>query len=75
VPEWFERRAPTQAAPVSRASSIAVSAARLITRWPMPLSPSTRAVAGADLVTVMFGRLLNPPAFRRRTYCGRRNTP
>ena len=25
--------------------------------------------------TVMFGRGLNPPAFSRRTYCGRRNTP
>ena len=25
--------------------------------------------------TVMFGRGLKPPAFRRRTYCGSRNTP
>jgi hypothetical protein len=32
-------------------------------------------VAVADFVTVMFGRALKPPAFRRRTYCGRRNTP
>src|SRR4051794_4688689 len=61
--------------PVSRASAIAVSAARDITRCPMPLSPSTSAVAGADFVTAMFGRGLKPPAFRRRTYCGRRNTP
>ena len=41
------RRAPTQATPFSRAISTAVSAARAITRWPMPLSPSTSAVAGA----------------------------
>ena len=34
---------------MSRASAIAVSAARDITRWPMPLSPSTSAVAGALL--------------------------
>ena len=48
-----DRRAPTQATPFSRASAIAVSAARCITRWPMPLSPSTIAVAGAVLPTVM----------------------
>ena len=28
-----------------------------------------------ERVTVMFGRLLKPPALSRRTYCGRRNTP
>src|SRR3954462_6635903 len=54
---------------------IAVSAARDITRWPMPLSPSTNAVAGAERLTVMFGRLLKPPALSRRTYWGSRNTP
>ena len=53
----------------------AVSAARDITRWPMPLSPSTIAVAGAERDTVMFGCLLKPPALRRRTYCGRRKMP
>ena len=37
------------------ASAIAVSAARGITRWPMPLSPSTMAVAGAVFSTLMFG--------------------
>src|SRR6202044_754313 len=47
----------------------------VITRCPMPLSPSTKAVAGAVFVTVMFGRLLNPPAASRRTYCGSRNMP
>ena len=41
----------------------------------MPLSPSTSAVAGALACTVMLGRGLKPPAFSRRTYCGRRNTP
>ena len=54
---------------------IAVSAARDITRWPIALSPSTSAVAGAERCTVMSGFGLNPPAFSRRTYCGRRNTP
>ena len=37
--------------PASRASAIAVSAARAITRWPMPLSPSTSAVAAAVFST------------------------
>src|ERR1700719_2803145 len=55
--------------------AIAALAARVITRCPMPLSPSTSAVAGADLVTVMFGWALKPRAFSRRTYCGRRNMP
>src|SRR5580693_1890900 len=41
----------------------------------MPLSPSTSAVAGAVFDTVMAGRVLKPPAFSRRTYCGRRSTP
>jgi hypothetical protein len=41
----------------------------------MPLSPSTIAVAGAVRDTVMFGCLLKPPAFSRRTYCGRRKMP
>jgi hypothetical protein len=55
--------------------AIASSAARDITRWPMPLSPSTIAVAGAERDTVMVGRVLKPPAFSRRTYCGRRKIP
>src|SRR5580700_5910274 len=55
--------------------AIASLAARVITRCPMPLSPSTSAVAGADLVTVMLGWALKPRALRRRTYCGRRNIP
>src|SRR6516225_7871335 len=74
-PAWLERRAPTQAAPVSRAIAIASPAARDITKCPMPLSPSTSAVAGAVRDTVMFGRLLKPPALSRRTYCGRRKMP
>src|SRR5580693_5581777 len=55
--------------------AIASLAARVITRCPMPLSPSTKAVAGADLVTVMLGCALKPRALRRRTYCGRRKMP
>src|SRR5579864_9379688 len=55
--------------------AIASLAARVITRCPMPLSPSTSAVAGADLVTVMFGCALKPRAFNRRTYCGSRKMP
>src|SRR5580704_180466 len=55
--------------------AIASLAARVITRCPMPLSPSTSAVAGADLVTVMLGWALKPRAFSRRTYCGSRNMP
>src|SRR3984957_14434253 len=55
--------------------AIAALAARVITRCPMPLSPSTSAVAGADLVTVMLGWALKPRAFSRRTYCGSRNVP
>src|SRR5215475_127195 len=72
---WFECVAPTHATPLSRASATAVSAARLITRWPMPLSPSTSAVAGAVWLTAIFGLLLKPPALRRRTYCGSRKMP
>src|SRR5215470_10856066 len=41
----------------------------------MPLSPSIRAVAGAVFSMRISGRLLKPPALRRRTYCGSRNTP
>src|SRR3984957_17837520 len=55
--------------------AIASLAARVITRCPMPLSPSTSAVAGADFVTVMLGWALKPRAFSRRTYCGRRRMP
>src|SRR5580698_4685605 len=55
--------------------AIASLAARVITRCPMPLSPSTNAVAGADFVTVMLGWALKPRALRRRAYCGRRNMP
>src|SRR6185312_9003248 len=68
-------RTPTQATPVSRASSIAVSAARATTRWPMPLSPSTSAVAGAERVTLMFGCALIALSLSRVTYCGSRKTP
>src|SRR5580704_3889579 len=74
-PAWLERRTPTQDTPFSLAMTIASSAARDITRWPMPLSPSTRAVAGAVRVTVMSGCLLKPPALRRRIYCGSRKMP
>ena len=74
-PAWLERRTPTQDTPFCFAIAIASSAARDITRWPMPLSPSTRAVAGAERVTVMSGCLLKPPAFRRRIYCGSRKMP
>src|SRR4029077_16553858 len=55
--------------------AIASLAARVITRCPMPLSPSTTAVAGADFVTVMLGCALKPRALSRRTYCGSRKMP
>src|SRR5215469_5082639 len=74
-PAWLERRTPTQAAPLCCAIAMASLAARDITKCPMPLSPSTSAVAGAVRDTVMFGRLLKPPALSRRTYCGRRKMP
>ena len=61
--------------PASRASSIAVSAARAITRWPMPLSPSTSAVAAAVFSTRMFGLRIDAAAVIRFTYFGSRNTP
>src|SRR6516164_3734089 len=74
-PAWLERRTPTQAAPLCRAIATASLAARDITKCPMPLSPSTSAVAGAVRDTVMFGRLLKPPALSLRTYWGRRKMP
>ena len=43
-PAWLENCELTQAIPVLRAFSIAISAARFMTRWPMPLSPFTTAV-------------------------------
>ncbi len=60
-------RAPTQATPFVFAFSIAVMVANRITRWPMPLSPSTSAVAGFSCTMRMFGRGLLPPAFSRLT--------
>src|SRR5262249_43123585 len=71
----LDPRPPPQAPPASRAIAMASLAARDITKCPMPLSPSTSAVAGAVRDTVMFGRLLKPPALSRRTYCGRRKMP
>ncbi len=56
-------RQPTQATPHSRASSIAVSAARATTRWPMPLSPSTSAVAGAVRVHLDVGARIGRAEF------------
>src|SRR5690242_502851 len=61
--------------PVTCAFSIAIDAARLITRWPMPLSPLMSAVEGNSRTTRMLGRTLKPPALMRRAYCGRRLTP
>jgi hypothetical protein len=71
----LERRTPTQATPASRAIAIASLAARVITRWPMPLSPSTSAVAGPVRVTVMFGLRIEAAGLERRTYCGSRKMP
>src|SRR5215813_1058885 len=59
-------RAPTQATPAPFAFSIAVMAAKRMTRCPMPLSPSTRAVAGRSRTIRISGRGLIPPALRRR---------
>src|SRR5215207_4290109 len=46
-----------------------------MTRCPMPLSPSTSAVAARSRTTLICGRTLMPPALMRLTYCGRRKTP
>src|SRR6202008_2469250 len=59
----------------SRAWATASLAARVIPRCPMPLSPSTSAVAGADFVTVMLGCALKPRSFSRRPSCGSRTMP
>ena len=64
--DWSGAR-PAQATPVSFASWIAVWTRCITARWPMPLSPSTMAVAGAVLVTSIFGRGLMPPALIRLT--------
>src|SRR5271154_4983969 len=70
-PAWLENCELTQAMPVTRAFSIAISAARFMTRWPMPLSPFTSAVEACSRTTRMSGRTLKPPALMRRAYCGR----
>ena len=74
-PAWLENCALTQPMPVARAFSMAISAARLMTRWPMPLSPLTSAVEACSRTTRMFGLVLKPPALMRRAYCGSRLTP
>jgi len=61
--------------PVVRAFSIAIAAARLMTRCPMPLSPLTSAVEACSRTTRMFGLVLKPPARMRLAYCGNRLTP
>src|ERR1700704_695575 len=58
--------------PVARAFSMAISAARVITRWPMPLSPLRTAVEACSRTTRMSGRGLKPLALMRRGYLGRR---
>jgi hypothetical protein len=61
-------RVPTQATPAVRAFAIAIAAARRITRWPMPLSPSTSAIAARSSTTRMSGFTFTPPARMRRMY-------
>src|SRR4051794_38960208 len=46
-----------------------------MTTWPMPLSPSTSAMPAASRSTRTRGCAFTAPPRRRRTYCGRRNTP
>jgi hypothetical protein len=53
--------------PALRALSAAISAVRDITRWPMPLSPSSKAVAARSSTTRMSGARLMPPALMRFT--------
>jgi len=55
------------ATPVRFAFSIAVMAAKRITRWPMPLSPSTSAVAGPRSRMRMSGCALMCPLLMVRT--------
>ena len=47
------------AMPVVRAFSMAISAARFMTRCPMPLSPCSKAVLTCSRTTRMSGRTLN----------------
>ena len=61
-PAWLLKRAPAQPMPARFAFSTAICAARVITRWPMPLSPSTSAVAARSSTTRMSGWRLMPPA-------------
>jgi len=65
-PAWLDTREPTHATPHWRALAIAISAAFFITRWPMPLSPSSKAMAAFSLTTRMSGFRLSPPARMRR---------
>src|SRR5262245_42724418 len=55
--------------------STAASAANDITRWPMPLSPSTTATAGAPCWSSSCGRGLMRPSRSQRTYWARRKMP
>jgi hypothetical protein len=64
-PAWLLMREPTHAMPQVRALSIAICAAFVITRWPMPLSPSSSAMPGRSCTTLMSGCRLMPPARMR----------
>ena len=64
-PAWLLKREPTHAIPALRALAAAICAARLITRWPIALSPSISAVAARSSMTRMFGRRLMPPDLMR----------
>src|SRR5687767_2058571 len=46
-----------------------------MTRWPMPLSPWTSAIAAASRSMRISGRTFTAPPLMRRMYCGRRKTP
>ena len=64
-PKWLLLRAKATPTPVSRAAAIAASSARVPTRVPMPLSPSTMAMAGDFFSTRIAALALMPPIFSR----------
>src|SRR5690349_8891051 len=74
-PAWFESRAPTHATPAVFAFPTAISAAFVITRWPIALSPSRSAIAGRSATMRMSGARLMPPARIRFAYGTRRIAP
>ena len=64
-PAWLECTEPTQATPAVLAFLMASSVACFITKWPMPLSPSIKAIAAFSLTTRILGLRFTPPPLNR----------